>query len=261
MSKGFFHGAMRTHFHGVAVDVARAEASRFRHPLLLLHGLWTGSAIWRGTMGYLAHRGWDSWAPSFLEGDHPIADRGPLLIDLCRTLAAPPVVVGHDAGAYLATDLATALDLPAVVAVTPLLSRRDAGRAGIFAWPRLWRARFFGATLPPPAGVAAAAYKAAEDVVRPDSAALFRRVAAASMPGADRPSLLIGSAGDPITDPGDVERVARERGWSFHRHDGRGHFPMVEPGWERLADDVHRWLVRTLGEELLVFLDDGEDRE
>ena len=257
MSKGFFHGAMRTHFHGVAVDVARAEASRFRHPLLLLHGLWTGSAIWRGFMGYLAHRGWNSWAPSFLEADHPIADRGPMLVDLCRTLPAPPVVLGHDAGAHLATELASTLDLPAVVAVTPLLSRHDVGRAGVFAWSRLWRARL-SATLPPPVGAAAPAYRAAGDVLRPDSAAFFRRIAAASLPRANRPCLLVGSPGDRITDAAEAERVARERGWTFHRHAGRGHFPMVEPGWERLADDVHRWLVQTLGEALLLFLEDRE---
>jgi hypothetical protein len=36
---------------------------------------------------------------------------------------------------------------------------------------------------------------------------------------------------------------------------------MLAPGWEHLADDVHRWLVRTLGEKLLAFLDDDLDAE
>ena len=252
---------MRTLFRGVAVDVARAEASRFRRPLLFVHGLWTGSWIWQGFMGYLAHRGWDSWAPSFLEDERAGTDRVPLLVDLCRTLPAPPVLVAHDAGAHVAADLAAAIAAPALVAIAPLLSRRDVGRAGVFTWPRLWRARLLGATVPPPAGGAAAEYCERFDLLRPDSAALFRRLAAASLPRAERPSLAIGSAGDRTSRAADIERLARERGWAFHRHDGRGHFPTAEPGWERLADEVHRWLVRTLGEELLAFLDEGDGDE
>ena len=244
---------MRTHFHGVAVDVARAESSRFRHPLLLVHGLWTGSAIWRGFMGYLAHRGWDSWAPSFLEGDHVIADRGPFrgrpLPDAARAAGGARSRCGRaprnrarvrprsaGGGGDHAAPVATRR--PAAAGSSP---GRDSGALGSSA-NRAIAARWCGRC-----GVSRGGGRVASRFGR----VVSRAFAAASVPCADRPSLLIGSTGDRITDAAEAERLARERGWAFHRHDGRGHFPMMEPGWERLADDVHRWLVRTLGEALL----------
>jgi pimeloyl-ACP methyl ester carboxylesterase len=257
---------MRTFFHGVAVDMARAESSRFRHPLLFIHGFWSGSWVWQGFMGYLAHRGWDSWAPSFLEGSVPSsADRVERLIDFCRTLPSPPVIVGHDAGTHLATRLAVAIEAPAVVAISPLLSRRDASKARIFAWPQFWKARLFGSRLAPPSNPGRTAYLDPQldrpDSLRPDSASFFRELAAASLACPGRSLLMVGSTGDTIVGATELEQLAARRGWSFQRHAADGHFPMVEPGWQQLADDVHRWLVRTLGERLLVFLDDEQDLE
>jgi hypothetical protein len=40
---------------------------------------------------------------------------------------------------------------------------------------------------------------------------------------------------------------------------GHGHCALIEPGWEALADGVHRWIVRTLGAHLLAFLDEDDD--
>jgi pimeloyl-ACP methyl ester carboxylesterase len=262
--------AMRTFFQGVAVEIARAESSRFRHPILFVHGLWTGNWIWRGLMGYLAHRGWDSWAPSFLEGvPDPSAARLDQLVALCRTLSAPPVIVAHDAGAMVAMSLASAVEAPAVVAIAPLLSRRDAATAGLFAWPQFWIVRVIGRNLLPPTGAGRALYLDPRldepDLLRPDSGADFRRLASGTLRFADDttapPTLLIASRGDAITRARQLQLLATRRGWSFHCHPAAGHFPTVEPGWERLADDVHRWLVQTLGERLLAFVEDDEDRE
>ncbi len=80
---------------GVTVDVVRAESSRFRHPLLMLHGLWTGAWIWRDFAAYLAHRGWDAFAPSFLTDvvARDASERLRMLEEIARTLPAPPIVV------------------------------------------------------------------------------------------------------------------------------------------------------------------------
>jgi pimeloyl-ACP methyl ester carboxylesterase len=250
---------MRFSFQGVPVDMARAESSRFRHPLLLLHGLWAGSWVWRGFMGYLAHRGWDSWAPSFLEAEaDPSVGRVETLLALCRTLPSAPVIVGHDAGARLTVRLAADVGAPAMVAITPLLTRRDAPRPGLLAWPRFWRARLFGTGLRPPGGRARALYCDHPDMLRADSASLFRELASGSLGRPAASALIVGSSGDAITSASDLERLAHERGWAFLRHASGGHFPMVEPGWERLADDLHRWLVQAIGEQLLAFVDEEE---
>lgn len=250
--------------------MARAESARFRHPLLFIHGLWTGSWVWHGFMGYLAHRGWDSWAPSFLEGTAaPSEDRVDQLIALCRTLPSPPVIVAHDAGAMVAIRLASAVGAPAVVGIAPLLSRRDAPTGGIFAWPQFWTARLFGRELAPPTGAGRSLFLDPRldqpDSLRSDAGPMFRQLASAVLGFPEEaiapPMLLIGTTGDAITSAEHVEQLAARRGWSFHRHSAATHFPMVVSGWERLAHDVHRWLVRTLGEQLLTFLDEEGDGE
>jgi hypothetical protein len=72
---------------------------------------------------------------------------------------------------------------------------------------------------------------------------------------------VVATGDDPLLPVEAAERFARACGWSFELHDGAGHFAIASAGWERLADRVHRWLVRSLGEELLLFLDDEDEPE
>jgi pimeloyl-ACP methyl ester carboxylesterase len=260
---------MRIFLAGIAVDVVRAESARFRHPLLLIHGLWTGSWIWRGFAAYLAHRGWDAWAPSFLDGaaSGTPADRLGQLVELCRTLPDPPVLLAHDAGAVTAAMLAARVGAPAIVAIAPLLPRVQ-GEPGILSWPQFWPARLFSHEVKPPRGRAARLFLGglADEAsrLRPDSGPWFRSL----LSGAERfpddppcPGLVVCARGDPITSAIEGELLARRLDWSFDLGGTSGHFPMLAPGWEHLADDVHRWLVRTLGEKLLAFLGDDLDAE
>lgn len=261
---------MRIFPAGVAVDVVRAESARFRHPLLLVHGLWTGSWIWSDFAAYLAHRGWESWAPSFLDGGAggDSADRRHQLLEVCRALPAPPVLLAHDAGVVTVAKIAVGIGAPAIVAIAPLLPGADGGESTIFSRPQFWPARFFARRVNPPRGHAARVLLAGltDDAshLRPDSGPFFRSLLAGAERLPDdvpRPGLLVCSRNDPITPPIQGERLACRFDWSFHLHGTPGHFPMLAPGWEELVDHVHRWLVRTLGEKLLTFLDDGLDDE
>ncbi len=258
---------MRLSFGSLPVDMVRAESARFRHPLLLLHGLWTGSWIWREFQAYLAHRGWESWAPSFLEA--PAAsfatDRVEWLVDACRTLPAPPIIIGHDAGAVIAATLASRVEAPAVVAIAPLLASVDSGAwGGLYAWPRFWAARFLGGPVSPPRHALARTFGAKRaGSWLPDSGALFRALASGALrfpTEAPCPSLLVCAEHDPLVSPIAAERLARRLGWAFQVH-GSSHFPMLEPGWESLGDDLHRWLVQTLGERILAWVEDDSDGE
>jgi hypothetical protein len=250
---------------GLAVDVVRAESARFRHPLLLLHGLWTGSWIWGGFAGYLAHRGWESWAPSLGAVAEP-AERLFRLTEICRSLPSPPVLVAHDVGIVTAAKLASLVAAPAIVAITPLLHHADGGDLGIFSHPRFWAARCGARRVGIPRGSRAGRlFGGASDVaerLRPDAGPVFR----ALLSGADRlpdpapgPGLLVCAEGDSTLSASQGASVAGRIGWSFELHRSQGHFPMLAPGWELLADRVHRWLVRIIGEDLLALLDDESD--
>jgi pimeloyl-ACP methyl ester carboxylesterase len=120
-----------------------------------------------------------------------------------------------------------------------------------------------GSSVAPPGGTGAAAYLGraigSRDRLRPDSASVFRALASGSIdlrPPTDLPGLVIGGGDDAIVAERDAREVAERLGWDHRTLPGRGHFALLEPDWESLADEVHRWIVRTLGADLLLFLDD-----
>lgn len=257
---------MRTTIGSLSVELMRAEAARFRRPLLFLHGLWTDASIWLPWAGYLSHRGWESWAPSL--GADPAYPDHRALVDATRSvlvaLPEPPIIVAHDLGVVAALELASAIATPAVVAVAPIVAPVDGGRLGRLGLPRFWRARLGASTVgPPPRSLGRTLVGRASGVsLRPDSGAIFRALVGNRLrlpPRAALPGLVIGGADDPLVRPAAVQVLATRQGWEHHIHPGRGHFPMLEPGWEQVADDVHRWIVRAMGEEILAWLDDEDE--
>lgn len=254
---------MRTHVGTLPVEITRPESAKFHHPLLLLHGLWTGDWIWQPFATYLAHRGWESWAPSFTPpvGDDP----RDVLARVVAAMPAAPVVVAHDVG-VLAAAAAVGAATPALVAIAPLISPAEShGFRGIFAWPRFWRARLGGARVAAPRGAAAltllGAARACGERLTADSGPRFRAVASGAIRLPARlavPGLVVGGGRDPIVPPTLAATLASRYGWQHREYPERGHFPMLEPGWECVADDVHRWIIRTIGAELLAFLDDDD---
>lgn len=250
---------------GMTFDVVRAEASRFRHPLLLLHGLWTGGWIWRDIAPYLAHRGWDAWIPSFLGDDRTAmdpADRRAALDRLCRELPAPPIVVTHDAGAVTADAIARDLEVPAMVMIAPVV-----GTSPALMHPRFWAARLGARSFGPPGGRSAAPLVAGLSPAEmmslvPDSGRFFRAVASAKvrMPAVPR-GFVVTARGDVAAPFAVCEHIARARGWDVDVVDAAGHFPIRGAAATDLADRIHRWIVRTLGRDLLAWVDGDEDEE
>ena len=255
-------GAMRTHVGGVPVEVTRPESAKFRHPLLLVHGLWTGSWVWEPVATYLAHRGWESWAPSLREVAD-LAARTRAAEAVARALPEPPVVLTHDAGLVIAAPLVAAGAAAAIAALAPVVGTGGGAGRGLFAWPQFWRARMLGRSVAPPRGAGAAAYLGraigSRDRLRPDSAPVFRSLASGHVglhPSTAVPGLVIGGGDDAIVSERDAREIAERLGWEHRILAGRGHFALLEADWESLADEVHRWIVRTLGADLLLFLDD-----
>jgi hypothetical protein len=236
--------------------------------LLLLHGLWTGAWIWQGLGGYLAHRGWESWAPSLLEGDRPWSDHE-AMVDAVRAVAvaqpAPPIIVAHDLGIVAAVALAHTLEIPAVVAIAPVLPPSAGGGRSLLRRPQFWRTRLGAAVAPPPGGgLARALVGAGVDPtrLRADAGAVVRALAAdrLSVPTlASTPGLVVGGPDDPWSPSTATRALAERQGWEHRLEPGCGHLPMLEPGWERRADDLHRWIVRTLGADLLAFVEEEDD--
>ncbi len=248
---------------GLTVDVVRAQPARFRHPLLLLHGLWTGNWIWRDLAAHLANRGWEAWLPALLREDFApsLDERVHELTEMCRSMSAPPVIVAHDAAMITARTLARDLPAPAIVAIAPRVPVAR-GRLGLLLDPCLRGAALFAARVPPPGPphVLLAGIEAHVAQLRPDSGAFVRAACGSVARAVDGPAgLVLVGRRDPAVDTAAAERLARTLAWSCDVHETAGHFPMIGRDSERLADRLHRWIVRATGQDMLLWDEESED--
>lgn len=257
---------MRKRIGQVEIDTVAAERSKFTAPLLLIHGLWCTSTVWFPSMGYLAHRGWDCHAihpPARSPDTLPASSLREYLNDLREVVlacAAPPVIIGHDLGGLLALtrDLGPRR---AVVALAPLAAtcHRTApipGLAGV--WPRLIMA--LSDRLPPPRGRLATAYfgnlPPHSTVAEPS--VIVRELIDPHIQlslGPQVPTLIVAGEADAVTPVETIEKLAHAVGADLQRVKG-GHGLPWEPGWQERTAEIHRWLIRTLGDPLLALLEE-----
>ena len=246
----------------LTVETVHAEGERYAASLLLVPGLWAGRAVWRAVAGLLGHRGWECHLAEVrgLPGGH--AGRAAALGEYAATLPAPPVLIGHDAGALLALAAARHAAAAALVLVAPLAPGSRGARALTISLATL-RALLVGGPVPPPAGWRAALVAgdlpaAARGPVLaawgPEDAAMVRdvawgRIALAPVPGV--PALLVAGDRDPLLPSATAAALAGAVGAEHRVLEGAGHWPLAGPAWQRAVDLVHRWVVQQLGAPLL----------
>jgi len=66
------------------------------------------------------------------------------------------------------------------------------------------------------------------------------------------PVLVMGGAEDPVAPLASMRRTAEVLGAELREYPGHGHWMLGEEGWETVVNDLHRWLVRSLGEKILL---------
>ena len=107
------------------VDFFPPEKPKFKAPLVLVHGLWTGSWCWQSWATHLSNLGWECYAVNFRGRfeEKPLQALKTLSFDDCvRDLANmlgsfsfPPVVVAHSMGSLVAAKAAAEKNLSALV--------------------------------------------------------------------------------------------------------------------------------------------------
>ena len=248
------------------IETMAAESPKFTAPMLLIHGLWCTAPVWHRFMGYFAHRGWTCHALNLRgHGSRPPEQIGAVRLadyqqDVRQALEAcesPPVLVGHDLGALLALWCGETT-ARAIVALAPLVPRTVAGSklplaTGLRALYAMRRSR----PLPPPRGKLAAACFAGGPPggATPDSGSALRDLAgdALRLEGwKGPPTLMLAGERDAVCPPSVVEELAHRTGASWRTIPEAGHALPWEPGWERRVAEIHRWLIQTLGEPLLL---------
>ncbi len=260
-------------------EVSAPERNKFTAPLLLLHGLWSGSWSWQEVAGALSQRGWECWALDLRGrpesrtvetiGRIPLEDYVEDVVTAAQHLWAPPIVCGHDLGALLALLAAAQVRPCALMCLAPLLphawvadGRPPAPLVRLSAVPALLWGRalhpprlamacdFLFNTLPP------AAQAQLHVRLQPDSGIVARTLTrghvAFPTAGVPCPVLVVSGGADRMSPPTTARWLA-DRLLAEHRdYPEHGHWLCAGEQGMRLTGDLHRWLIRTLGETLLV---------
>jgi pimeloyl-ACP methyl ester carboxylesterase len=246
----------------LSITPVHAEAARYTATLLCAGELWTGPEVWRPFASYLAHRGWEAGLVDFRSIGGGIAGRAAVLAAHAAALAAPPVLVGHGAGALTVLGAAVGGRVAAVVLLAPLPPRSPALRALLTRW-RTLGAVAFGRRVPPPEAQAAvlaldelpAATRAGvERSLAAEHPAVVRELLRGRVPllaAGSTPTLLATGEHDPLLPPPAAAALAAAIGAEHRILPGAGRWLPCAPGWERCVGVVHRWLVQRLGEGLL----------
>lgn len=238
------------------VELTEAERAKFTAPLVLVHGLWDDPKSWRRFMGFLSHRGWRCFAVGWPRAEQraTLAARRDSLARALAELGDHPILIGHDLGGVLSLQLAERAR--AVVAIAPLTSASSEAVAGSGTW--MQRLRGSDRT----AGRGLLVHYPAGQHVEP--AALIDEVAAEStqpVRGAAAPRLVVAGDADSLAPPDSTRSLAAAAGAQIEIVPG-GHALHLEDGWETAATTVHRWLIQSLGEELLALYEEAwADRE
>lgn len=248
-----------------ALTVIEPESDRYRAELVLVRGLWVDASIWRAAAAGFAHRGWRCVVVERGEDVAP-AEAGAAwrqgVEDAVRGRETKPIVIGHDAGALLALDLASRGLVRGAVAVAPLL---DGLRVVLPPLARLLLPlRRKAAVNPPALGHAYFARIPLEQHatlcagLRPEAASLLSELERLTAPAAPVvPALLVAQQADEIASQLFVEICARGIEADFLRLQG-GHWPMLEPRVDDWITQIHRWIIKRVGHGLLVLRGDED---
>jgi pimeloyl-ACP methyl ester carboxylesterase len=240
----------------LTISPVHPEGPRYTAPILFLPGLWVAPDLWRTAAGFLGHRGWRGEIVNARAVDGGVAARARTIVEHVRTLEAPPVLIAIDAGAGLALAVARAVPTRALVLVSPLVPGAPATHALAWSWRLVWALVRRGVVEPPASPLATALYAELPDGLRRALAAEPARLVADLVRGpapqpAPCPTLVVRGEADPLVPASEASALGDALGADVETLPGARHWLVVGPAWRACVQVVHRWLVKTLGEQLL----------
>ncbi len=261
------------------VDISPPEKQKFRSPVILVHGLWTGSWCWSGWATRFSNLGWECWSVNMrgrveesrgrtvsqLTFERCVED----LRDVIRAAGPKAVLVGHSLGGIMAMEAADDNNISALILVSPPLPGNEPKSMGRSL--QLLRLKYFlPVVLRLPICIKEDDFSrhwlgslpraCHGDVLRrlvPESSYLVQRlfkpqVSPESALVVRCPVLVMAGMDDRVVPVEAVRQRARLLGAEFKEYPDRGHWMVEEEGWEEVVNDIHRWIVQGLGEEILL---------
>ena len=248
----------------------RPEPLKFAWPIILIPDSFTTARHLGVLLGYFATIGWEVYAPD-LRSAIGVGATPPLarfsfadLIALCAealdALGRGAIVVGHGAGGLAALKLAERPEVKAAVALAPLVPGYQSPLVSGFA-ARLsaWRR----GTIDPPRKRTLFEFVADADrfqrdaIIRamvPESAKLALEIARGEIAfsTSTAPRLIVAGDSDIFAPIDRTAAFAESIGATLAQVPGRGHWLIGGRALERAIAQTQRFLVRTLGQDLLL---------
>jgi pimeloyl-ACP methyl ester carboxylesterase len=274
---------METRLGRIPAECERPEPLKFAWPLILLPELFTTARHLAVARGYFASIGWEVYAPDLRavatasrtdarESDSSSSAGGfdglvALLAEALAALGRDAIVIGHGLGGLLALGAVEQPRVRAAVALAPMLPGR---RSPLVTGAANLPARLFGRALKPPRGAVLFDLLADAEpfqrealtralVADDASAALEVARGGIKVGGIDLasnargvPRLIVAGDSDPFAPLDQTNEFAARVGAAVRVVRGRGHWLIGGRALERTVAEVQRFLVRSLGGDLLL---------
>jgi pimeloyl-ACP methyl ester carboxylesterase len=253
------------------------EQTKFKSRLLLVHGVWSGPWCWQSWATHFCNLGWDCTAVN-LRGrasENPLGNLSSLSFNDCvrdlgeviRSFSSPPVLVAMNLGALMALKALAESKLAALILVSPtppgnLAAARSRAQRLLWLKYRLllflrrpfriddkdFRVHFL-TPLPESLQISLSRQTV------PEASALVREFLTPSIglePGPlSCPLLVLGGTHDKLTPAPTSNRLAQWLGGEFREYPTQSHW-LIEYDGEDIVRDIHRWIIQTLGEKILL---------
>jgi pimeloyl-ACP methyl ester carboxylesterase len=274
---------METRLGRIPAECERPEPLKFAWPLILLPELFTTARHLAVARGYFASIGWEVYAPDLRavatasrtdarESDSSSSAGGfdglvALLAEALAALGRDAIVIGHGLGGLLALGAVEQPRVRAAVALAPML---PGCRSPLVTGAANLPARLFGRALKPPRGAVLFDLLADAEpfqrealtraLVADDTSAALEVVRGGiKVGGIDLasnargvPRLIVAGDSDPFAPLDQTNEFAARVGAAVRVVRGRGHWLIGGRALERTVAEVQRFLVRSLGGDLLL---------
>jgi len=248
----------------------RAKKPNGAPPILFIHGAFAGAWCWdEHFMPWFADAGFDVSAidlpgrrgrPDYDKlQDFTLSDYLEAVFAAVDSFDTPPILIGHSMGGYLAWRAAESRSVAALVMMAPvpptglaapamqlLMSNPAlaidvaAVHAGQMASVDTLHASLFSDAVP--LSVAERYIGRFQAESRLAVAGLYAPHLPNVMAVWGTPIKIIGAGNDPLIPPAHVHWTGSICGHTAHIYQGMGHGMMLETGWQRVAEDIARWL-------------------
>jgi len=259
-------------------DISPPEKPKFKSPLVLIHGLWSGSWSWAPWATHLSNLGWECWAVNFRGRveERPLEVLPRLnfqdcLEDLKRVIhmtPVPPVLMAHSLGGLIAQKAAEEEKVSALVLLSSLPSKeikvvksRTLRLLQMKYMPLMFLRRHFQLEEKDfcRSWLASIPKSGQEDILKrmvPESNTLisefFNRRVEVDFGRVRCPVLVVGGSEDKVVPVTSLSEMAQRFHGDFKEYPNHGHWIMEEGEGEKIVRDIHRWVVQRLGEEILL---------